>query len=211
MTGRDHLGEIAVGRSDDARVESPRLVRPYTLEPSLFERAEKLGLTGEWQFGDLVEENCPLTGRFECAHPRPDRPRIRAALVAEQLALDEALGNGGAVDDAKRVGGATPASVQTTREETLAGTTLAQQKDRRRRTGKTRHDPRDVSRGGGVAREGGAPDGHRRRVVAKLLDHVRSFRNYVDGSDLYPRNVHTVSLPLRFLTEPSRPTRHARE
>jgi len=62
------------------------------------EDAEHLGLGAERHVADLVEEERALVAALEFAHVGPVRARERPALVAEQLALEERLGDGRAVD-----------------------------------------------------------------------------------------------------------------
>ena len=56
-------------------------------------------------------------------------PVKRAALVAEQLALDQALGQGPAIDPDERAGGAVGVAVQGGGHQLLAGPALADDQD----------------------------------------------------------------------------------
>ena len=73
------------------------------LEAPLLEHAQELRLDRERQLADLVEEERAAVRRLERARLRRDGAGERAALVAEQLALEEVLRDRRAVDDAKRL------------------------------------------------------------------------------------------------------------
>src|SRR6185503_20145739 len=62
------------------------------------ERAQQLRLRGGRQLRDLVEEERAAARRLEQAGLRRGRARERTALVAEELALDDRLGERGAVE-----------------------------------------------------------------------------------------------------------------
>ena len=68
------------------------------LELALLEHAQQLGLGLEGHLADLVEEERAAVGQLEAADASVDGAGERALLVAEQLALDESGGQGGAVD-----------------------------------------------------------------------------------------------------------------
>ena len=68
------------------------------LDDLLLQHAQHLGLRLQAHVADLVEEDRAAVGRLEHAAPLGHRAGERAALVAEQLALDQLLGNRRAVD-----------------------------------------------------------------------------------------------------------------
>ena len=85
--------EVAVGRGDDADVDLDRASVPPTRSNSaLLEHAQELGLQAERQLADLVEEQRAAVGHLEAAGLLLGRAGERALLVAEQLALDQRLG-----------------------------------------------------------------------------------------------------------------------
>ena len=103
------LAELALARAWPARSRlvaattrtstSGRSSTPDALDLAALERAQQLGLQVQRQLADLVEEERAAVRLLEgapCA--RRDRAGERALLVAEQLALDELLGDGRAVD-----------------------------------------------------------------------------------------------------------------
>src|SRR5208282_2662024 len=77
------------------------------------------------KLANLVEEQRAAVGDLELAGPRRDRAREGALHVAEELTLDEVLGDGAAVDDDERPGGAVRAPVDLAGDELLAGAGLA--------------------------------------------------------------------------------------
>jgi hypothetical protein len=99
------------------------------------EHAEQFRLHGERHLADLVEEDRAAARRFEEAAVILGRAGERAAAVAEELALEQGLGDRGAVDGEERLVGARRGAVDAARHELLAGAGLAldQHRDRRRR------------------------------------------------------------------------------
>ena len=88
----DLAAQIAVRRGDDAHVDrdARRRRRRRRTSPRL-EHAQELGLQVERQLADLVEEQRAAVGLLERAGAPRDRAGERAALVAEELALERAL------------------------------------------------------------------------------------------------------------------------
>jgi len=124
-TPRAHLRrEIAVGRGDQPHVDRLRVDRAQRPHLALLDRAEQLRLEPERQLAHLVEEQrAPLRGAEQTlgvAH----RAGERAAQVAEQLALDHALGQRPAVDRHEGPAAARRGLVDRTRQELLAGAAL---------------------------------------------------------------------------------------
>ena len=64
----------------------------------LLQHAQHLGLRLQAHVADFVEENRAAVGHLELAAAIRDRAGERAPHMAEQLALDQLLGNRGAVD-----------------------------------------------------------------------------------------------------------------
>ena len=62
------LGEIAVGRSDHAHLGAARCRLPHPLVFALLQEAEQLGLDGDRQFADFVEEQGTTRGGGDLAH-----------------------------------------------------------------------------------------------------------------------------------------------
>ena len=93
----DLLLEVLVGGGDDAHVHLDRLLRADALDLALLQHPQHLGLGAQAHVADLVEEDRALVGQLELADLLLGRPGERALLVAEQLALDQLLGDRGAV------------------------------------------------------------------------------------------------------------------
>ena len=93
-----------MGRRDHAGVAAEDLRPADPLELALLQDAEDLGLGGQRQLADLVEEDRTAVGALEPARLLPVRAGEGAPLVAEELALDQALGQGPAVDPDERTG-----------------------------------------------------------------------------------------------------------
>ena len=89
--------EIVVRRGDDPYVDLARLRRPDALELAFLQHAQQLGLDVGGQIADLVEEDRAAVRQLETALAHRDRAGKGAALVSEQLALDQRRRQGGAV------------------------------------------------------------------------------------------------------------------
>ncbi len=113
--GGDLLGQVAVGGRDDAGVGAEGLGPADALELPLLEDAEDLGLGRLRQLAHLVEEDRAASGTLEPAGLLAIGAGEGAALVAEELALDQALGQGPAIDPDEGTGGAVRVAVQARR------------------------------------------------------------------------------------------------
>src|SRR5207248_9272589 len=99
--GADLGQEIAVRGGDDAnvgldRVAAERLVLPFLQD------AQELHLDGGGQLADLVEEERAGRGLREASVLLHDGARERAALVAEELALEDRLRDRRTIDGDER-------------------------------------------------------------------------------------------------------------
>src|SRR5438045_3618064 len=143
---RGHLRrEVAIRRRHDAHVGA-QVARPAdAAEGHRLQYAQQLRLHGRGQLADLVEEQRPAVGDLE--QPALGRLRVGegAALVAEQLALEERLGERRAVQlDEGLLAAAGGLGVQEPRDDLLARAALALQQDRR--GGAARDRPQPVER-----------------------------------------------------------------
>ncbi len=121
-----HLAlQIALGRGDDAHVGLDRFVAADAAKLARLEDAQELGLHVEREIADFVEEHRAALGELERALARGDRARERAALVAEELALDERVAHRAAVDDDERLALSRRVLDDGAREDVLAGARLA--------------------------------------------------------------------------------------
>ena len=90
--------EIAIGGGDDADVERHLGVPADRPDRPLLEGAQQLGLQPEREVADLVEEERAAVGLDEESGAGAARVGEGAAGVAEELALEQRLGHGRAVD-----------------------------------------------------------------------------------------------------------------
>ena len=94
---RDQLLQVAVRRGDEADVHGLGLVAAHALELPLLEHSKQLHLSRWGDVADLVQEQGAGVGLLEPALAAPIRARVRAAFVAKELALEQRLGQGSAV------------------------------------------------------------------------------------------------------------------
>src|SRR5215468_2413213 len=121
----DLLLQVLVGSGDDAHVDAERLLAAHPLEGLLLQHAKDLGLCLEAHVRDLVEEQRTAIGQLELAAPSCHRAGEGAALVAEELGLDQLLGDGGAVHLHERAIGARGAGVYGPGHQLLARPAVA--------------------------------------------------------------------------------------
>ena len=105
-------------------------------ERLLFEKPQQLRLQPRRHLADFVEKHRAAVGRSRAARASAARASGEgAALVAEQLAFEQRLGQRRARDVHERPRRAVAGVVQHFRGEVLAGAALAGQQHRRRRAG----------------------------------------------------------------------------
>ena len=101
----DELGRVAIRRGHETDVHVEELGSPDATDLPFLEGPEELGLERLGQLPDLVEkEGAPVR---DLDHPGlgPIRTGERAALVTEQLGLEQRIGQCGAVDGNEHLGG----------------------------------------------------------------------------------------------------------
>src|SRR5580692_4344272 len=117
--------EITIRRRDDADVDRHLARRAEGSNGPLLQDAKELGLKRERHVADLVQEDrTPRRLRKE-PHVRLLGIRKRAACVTEQLALEEGLGHGCAVDGHEASLATTPGLVQSAGDDLFPGSALA--------------------------------------------------------------------------------------
>src|SRR5438552_5826858 len=131
--------EGAVGGHDDARIDRAGAVLAHRTDLPLLQHAEKLRLERRAGLRDLVEKERAAARHLEEALAILGGAREGAAAVAEELALEQALGERGTVDGDEEVVAARSGGVDGARHQLLAGTGLALEEDRGARAG----DPGD--------------------------------------------------------------------
>ena len=130
-TARRHLGaQIAVGRGDHPDVDPLGLERADPLHLAVFDRPQQFRLDAQRQFADLVEKQRAAVGMLEHADLGFRRPGERAALVAEQFALEQGVDDGRAVDGHEAAVTPRPHVMEATRHQFLAGAGLARHQHR---------------------------------------------------------------------------------
>ncbi len=93
----DHVVEVPVGRGDHAHVHADGVAPADAAHLALLEDAEELRLHGGRHVAHLVDEQGAAIGALEEPVALLDRPREGAALVPEELRLEEAVREGRAV------------------------------------------------------------------------------------------------------------------
>ena len=121
----DGRRQVAVGGGDDAHVDAQRTLAADAQELARLEHAQELRLGGRSHLADLVEEERALVRQLELAELLRVRVGERAALVAEELALEQRLGDGGAVQRDELLASARLPVVDGLGDQLLAGAALA--------------------------------------------------------------------------------------
>ena len=137
--GLDGLLQVPVRRRDDAHVNADGARAADALELALLQDAQQLRLHGRRHLADLVEEERAAVGHFELALLLRERAGEGAALVAEQLRLQQRLRQRRAVDGDEGSLAARAVLVQGARGQLLARARLAAHEHR----GVGRRDARD--------------------------------------------------------------------
>ena len=127
--GRHALLEVAVGGGDQPDVDLGVAVVADAPELLRLQHAQDLHLQRERHLADLVEEQRPAVGRREQAFAVLGGVGEGALDVAEQLVLEQALRDGGAVDHHERALVALRQVVDGARDQLLAGAALAVDRD----------------------------------------------------------------------------------
>ncbi len=117
--------EVPVGGADQAHVDADRLGAADRPDLAVLQRAQQLRLHLGPHVADLVEEQGAAVGHLEQAALGADGAGERAARVAEQLGLEQRLGQRRAVDRHERRVGARRVGVDGARDQLLAGARLA--------------------------------------------------------------------------------------
>ena len=128
-----HLLQIAVGGGNDAHVDLGRVRVADALELALLQHAQQLHLHARAHRPDFVEEQRALVRLLEPSLPRADGAGKRAAHVAEQLGLEQRLGNRAAVERDEPLRAPRAVVMNRARDDFLAGAGFAGDQDRARR------------------------------------------------------------------------------
>ena len=125
------LLEVAVRGGDDPHVHALGQRRSHAEHLARDEDAEQLGLKRKGHLPRLIEKQRAAVGSFEDPGARPVGAGECAALVPEELALEQGLGEAGAVDRQEDPLGSAARLVEGTGDELLPAARLAQNQDRR--------------------------------------------------------------------------------
>ncbi|MDT4849731.1 hypothetical protein FQZ97_838590 [compost metagenome] len=117
----------------------------------LLDHAQQLGLHGQRQVADFVEEERATLGRLEVAFAIMCGSGVGALARAKEFGLDEILWNGAAVHRHERTAAAVAAVVHGTCHQLLAGARLAQDQHRRHAGGHLFNAALDLHDAGGTA------------------------------------------------------------
>ncbi len=104
-TARHLGGEIGIGRRDQSHIDFHRARRTDPFEFAILKHTQQLGLLGNRDIGDLIEEQSAAIGQLET----PDAIGLgigeRTAHMAEHLGLEHTFGNATHIDlDETRLG-----------------------------------------------------------------------------------------------------------
>ena len=127
---RDRLLQVAVRRGDDADIRPDRGVAADAGEFTLLQHAQELALDGERHLPDLVEEEGAAVALLEAADALGRGPGEGPLLVPEELALEQVLGDRGAVDGQQALLAALAVAVDGAGDKFLAAAALAGDKHR---------------------------------------------------------------------------------
>ena len=117
--------QVAMRGGDDAHVHRDRFLAAQALEASFLQHAQQFHLRARGQVADFIEEDRAAVGLLEAADAARVRAGERAAFVAEEFALQQRLGDGGAVDGDERLLRAVAVLVDGARDQFLAGAGFA--------------------------------------------------------------------------------------
>src|SRR5690606_6496766 len=123
--------EVAVGGRDQPHVGLELLVGADRSNLALLERAQQLGLDLQRDLADLVEEQRAAGRLLKQARARLAGVGEGPLRVAEQLALEQGVGDRRAVDRHERGRAADTATMERARDQLLAGAALAGDQYRR--------------------------------------------------------------------------------
>ncbi|MNN13033.1 hypothetical protein D3C81_1260500 [compost metagenome] len=145
--------QVRLGRGDHPQVDGDALVGAEPLQRLFLQHAQQLDLLRQRHALDLVEEQGAAVGMFQLADALALGAGERAALMTEQLAFEQLLGDRRAVEGDEGLAGPWPEVVQAARDQFLAAAGFAadQHVDRRRR--QIQHLPAQGLQGRGDAEQ----------------------------------------------------------
>ena len=129
VAGVDFIEQLDVGSRKHAHVDSPRARGADALQLAGLQNPEELGLLFCRNVGDLIEKQGAAVGELEVADAIGACIGERALDVAEQLALEDAIGDGADIYRNQRTGGAIGGSVDPSGHNFFTGPMLASNQD----------------------------------------------------------------------------------
>src|SRR5208282_2665672 len=85
----DHFFKISMGRADQPDVDGSRSIASQTLEGTLLEDSQELGLQAQGQIADFVKKQSSLIAFFEAPATGSNGPSESSFFVAEELVFDQ--------------------------------------------------------------------------------------------------------------------------
>ena len=177
LAGLHHGGQVAVGggHQPDVRPQGAAAAHPFV--GPLLQHPQHLALHPGRELGDLVEEEGAPLGELDAPRRAAVGTGESPLLVAEELVLQQRLGDGGAVERHARPVAARRQGVDRPGEQLLAGAALAGQQDVALLGAHLLEQPEGGAEPRMGAHEGGRPgDAEDGRLVASrqgLLDETR--------------------------------------
>ena len=166
--------EVAAGRGDHLDVDATLRGRTDPSDGLLLDHLQELRLERGGDVPDLVEQDGAAVRRLEQARPRRLGVGERALLVAEELRLDQVLGQRGAVHLDEGSLAPSSAGVQRARDVSLAAARFPEQEDGGcRRTGRAGHAHHPLDHAAQpVDRRGLAEDIARHRLPLAMIRNL---------------------------------------
>ena len=124
------LGQIAIGRGDDAHIDLHRTLGADGIDFAFLQRAQELHLHVETQFADFVEEQRAAVGFQEFAEMFVGGAGERTFLVTEEDRFDEIFRDGAAIDGDKGFAGTLRRTLDRACDEFFADAGFAFDQDR---------------------------------------------------------------------------------
>ena len=172
LSGADSFLQVHVCCGHHPHVEPDRLATADPLDASLLQYPEELRLELHRQVADLVQEQRTSLRHLESAGPCRGGPGERAFLVAEELALDQVVGEHRAIHCHERPAAPLAGRMDRPSEELLARTSLAEKQH-------VDVGYRELERQVHGLAERGALSDERRCVAANLAPHPKERLNVV--------------------------------
>ena len=141
--------QVAMGGSNHTHVHGHGLGAAHRVHHALLQHAQQLDLQLQRQVANLVQKDGAVLCQLKAAYPVGHGAGKRALAVAKELALDQVLGDGRAVDRHKVGARAVRQIVQRTRHNFLARAALA--RDQHGRTRRRHHGQQIADRPDGIA------------------------------------------------------------